>query len=202
MTEQLNTDIPFLRLKGQHEVQGDCFIRPSDFFFAERFQKKVEALKKSSPLLAEAICFAQALGLMEPAEARRPGAGNAVTRTRVGVTVPRATVNPAQPNIIIPGVFEAFSTCPPMGTLGIAGKIDVIPANTTAISFGRVFYQHMIVGVGKDLCVDWNFPDCPGFVTTAENFFISPTGIRVFLQNRSRTGEALFSVEAEIWPVL
>lgn len=158
----------------------------------------VEKIKASSPLTRDLLCLLDGIGALEPLSGIRPGVNQAVTRTRVPVSVPRATLN--DEGQIDPGKYLAFWTCPPKGRIGIAAKVDVIPGNTIATDHGGVFYRKLAQNSLKDLCKDWNFPDCGGFVTTVENIVVMPgSGLSVYLMNYSRFGEALFSVEVETW---
>lgn len=196
----VRTGIPFPSDEG--DVTRMTVRDYMDALYLGRPVRKAEVLKARDPLLDNLLTLADFLGLLEPAEGRRPSVGRPRTLTRRYIRVPRATSNTlagANPDPT-PGKSKVFSVCGTLKDTLIIGRMAAVPVNLTALEKGEVEYNAPLKS-WKRLCPQFQGSDeCPGILHTMDNMVVTPGGVfELFLLNHDPNSTALWVCEMETW---
>lgn len=154
-----------------------------------------------SQFLKDLVCFASAIGALEPLSAIRPAATELVTVFDKTVEVPPATVNAA--GAIVPAEAKLIQICAPMGKALVVDKLRGLPANLTATESGDIVFKRLAVfGFSEGFCPPGEPADGDdlGTFQNVEHVILRPeAGFDVHARNHDPFSPALFHIHARMW---
>lgn len=154
-----------------------------------------------SQFLKDLVCFASAIGGLEPLSAIRPAATELVTVFDKTVEIPPATV--AADGKIVPAEAKLIQICAPMGKSLVVDKLRALPANLTATESGDVVFKRMAVfGFSEGFCPPGEPADGDdlGTFQNVEHIILRPeAGFDVHGRNHDPFSPALIHIHARMW---
>jgi hypothetical protein len=154
-----------------------------------------------SQLLKDLICFASAIGGLEPLAAMRPPAIELVTVYDKTVEVPVATLGPT--GAIVPAEMKLIQICAPMGKALVVEYLRALPANLTATQSGDIVFKRLaVMGFSEAFCPPGEPGDGDdlGTFQNVEHVVLRPeAGFDVHARNHSLFSTALFHIFGRMW---
>lgn len=155
-----------------------------------------------SEFLKDLVCFASAIGGLEPLSAMRPAAIELVTVYDKTVPVPVATLGPDGVTIV-PSEKKLIEICAPMGQALVVERLRALPANLTATQSGDLIFKKLAVsGFSEGFCPPGEPGDGDelGTFQNVEHIILKPeAGFDVHARNHDLFSVALFHIHARMW---
>lgn len=154
-----------------------------------------------SEFLKDIVCFASAIGGLEPLSAMRPAATELVTVFDKTVEIPPATVG--ADGKIIPGEKKLIMVCASMGQALVIERLRGLPANLTAAESGDIVFKRLAVfGFSESFCPPGEPADGDdlGTFQNIEHIILRPeAGFDVHGRNHDPFSPALIHIHARMW---
>jgi hypothetical protein len=154
-----------------------------------------------SQFLKDLICFASAIGGLEPLSAMRPSAIELVTVFDKTVEVPVATLNAL--GVIVPSEAKLIQICAPMAQALVVDRLRATAANLTATQNGDIVFKRLaVMGFSEGFCPPGEPADGDdlGTFQNVEHVILRPeAGFDVHARNHSLFSPALFHIHARMW---
>lgn len=155
-----------------------------------------------SGFLKDLICFASAIGALEPLSAIRPAANQLVTVFDKTVEIPVATLAPDGVTIV-PSEEKLIQICAPMGQALVIEHLRALPANLTATQSGDVVFKRLaVMGFSEGFCPPGEPADSDdrGTFQNVEHIILKPeAGLDLHGRNFDLFSPALIHVHARMW---
>jgi hypothetical protein len=154
-----------------------------------------------SGFIKDLICFASAIGGLEPLSAIRPSATMLVTVFDKTVEVPVATLDAA--GKIVPSEEKLIQICAPMSQALVVDRLRALPANLTATQSGDIVFKRLaVMGFSEGFCPPGEPADGDdlGTFQNVEHVILKPeAGFDVHARNFDLFSPALFHIHARMW---
>lgn len=152
-------------------------------------------------ILKDLICFASAIGALEPLQAIRPSAIQLVTVFDKTVEVPVATLDAA--GKVVPSEEKLIQICAPMSQALVVDRLRALPANLTATQNGDIVFKRLaVMGFSEGFCPPGEPADGDdlGTFQNVEHVILRPeAGFDVHARNFDLFSTALFHIHARMW---
>lgn len=155
---------------------------------------------RPSDFLKDLVCFASALGALEPLSALRPAANELVMVFDKTYEIPPATMVDGK---LVPGEAKLIRICAGMGKALVVDKLRALPANLTAVQSGSIIFKKLAVfGFSEGFCPagEPGDQDELGTYQNIEHIIFRPeSGFDLYGRNFDLFSTALIHVHARMW---